>query len=311
MKKTKLNKINLKKKTKQKDYLSIELFSLVDSSQISLPLAIVGKGTGPIVTVIAAQHGNEWSGSYTCHMLYERLDPSKMNGKVIIIPIANPPAFLQKSRVNSLDHIDMNRTYGFVKKRKPTEHISSIIFENFCLKSDFVFDLHSGGPGEYFPLVESLGRDGLALAKSLNMENIFIRKKDSNSLVPNCEKHGIKAFSIEAGRALKLDYDYADKMVDGLLNFLRKVGILEGDEETIESQSVYTTKEIVPAPISGFFKPNATLGEKVKKKQKICQVTPFFKSRPKSVSSPVDGKLIYLRSEEVVSEGDSVAHIIR
>ncbi len=311
MKKIKINRINLNKTTKQKDFYNLELFNLVDSSQISLPVAIVGKGKGKIVTVIAAQHGNEWSGSYVCHKLYERLDASKMNGKVVIIPIANPPAFLQRSRVSSLDHIDMNRTYGFVKKRKPTEHIASVIFENFCLKSDYVFDLHSGGPGKYFPLVESLGRDGLALAKSLNLGHIFIRKKDTSSLVPNCEKHGVKAFSVEAGTALKIDYNYASKMVDGLINFLKEIDILEDDAQTVQKQSIYNSKVIVPAEVSGFFKSNVGLGEKVKKKQRICSITPFFKTRAKNIISPTDGRLIYLRSEEVISEGDSVAHIIR
>ncbi len=309
MKKLKLDSIDLTNKEKEKRFFRLELFNLADGSNISLPAAIVGKGSGKIVTVIAAQHGNEWNGPYACHLLYQMLDPNIMKGKVVIIPIANTPAFLQKQRVSSLDNIDMNRTYAFVKKRKPTEHLAKLIFENFCLNSDVVIDLHSGGPGEYIPLIEVLNTEDIKLAQSFNLGRVMLRQKDSNSLVPNCEKAGIKAFSIEAGRALKLNYGYASAVAGGTVNFLRTIGMIDEKPQTDFKQPVYTGKITLPAEISGFFKSKVILGDNVVEGQELCTIWPFFQPRPKKVLSPIKGNIVYLRSEEVVSEGDSIAHI--
>lgn len=309
MKKLKLDSIDLSSAQKEKRFFRLELFSLADGSTISLPAAIVGNGQGKITTVIAGQHGNEWNGPYAAHLLYQLLNPDNIVGKVLVVPIANTPAFLQKQRVSSLDNIDMNRTYAFVKKRKPTEHLAKILFESFCMNSDYVIDLHSGGPGEYTPITEVLNAEDIKLAQSLNQGRVIIRKKDSNSLVPNCYKAGIKAFSIEAGKALKLNYEYASGIANGIVNFLKTVGIVKEEPVTDFNQPVYRGKVTLPAEISGFFKSSIMLGQKVSEGQELCTIWPFFQPKPVKVLSPVGGTIIYLRAEEVVSEGDSIAHI--
>jgi len=309
MKEIKLDGLDLNSKERQKSFFRLDLFGLIDGSNISLPVAVIGQGEGKQVTIVAAQHGNEWNGSFACHLLYQLLNPAKMKGKVVMLPIANPPAFTQRARVSNLDYIDMNRTYGFVKKRKPTEHLAKIIFEKFCLTADYVLDLHSGGPGEYIPIVEVIDYENIELAKSLNLGNILIRKKDSGSLVPNCEKLVVKAFSIEAGRALKLNYDYAESLARGMMNFLKTLGVIEEAPSTTEEQNVYTGKIIMPSEISGFFKSNIKLLDKVEKGQPICTIWPFFESNAQTIISPVKGTIIYLRSDEVISQGDSICHI--
>lgn len=309
MRKIKLDCLDLSRKGEEKRFFRLDLFNLIDGSNISLPAAVIGKGNDKLVTIVAAQHGDEWNGSFACHLLYQKLDPSMMNGKIVLLPVANPPAFIQKERVSNLDFIDMNRTYGFVKKRKPTEHLAKIIFENFCINADYVIDLHSGGPGEYTPIVEIVDPERIDLAKSFNFSRILIRKKDSGSLVPNCEKLGVKAFSIEAGRALKLNYQYAEALQDGLMNFLKTVGVLKEKPATVEDQAVYAGKIIIPAEMSGFYKPSLQLAEKVKKGQEICTIWPFFHSRPQVIKSPVNGTIVYLRADEVISHGESIAHI--
>lgn len=310
MKKIEIDQIDLEIKESQKQFYKLQLLSQIDGSEISLPFAIIGKGSGKNVTIIAAQHGNEWNGAFTCQMLYQALDPEKMEGRVVLLPIANPPAFNQKSRVSSLDDIDMNRVYGFAKKRKPTEHIASTIFEEFCLKADFVIDLHSGGPGEYVPVVELIEKRRMNEAKSLNLGHLMLRKKDHGSLVPNCEKAGVGAFSIEAGQALDLRHEFAQKITDGILNFLKHVRILKDEPATKEGQKVYEKKIIFPSQISGFFKSSVELLDQVKKRQELCQIWPLFSDNPKKVTSPVDGKIIYLRRERIINNGDSIAHLV-
>ena len=55
---------------------------------------IVGKaGAGPTVGISAAIHGNEGTGSQVILDLARRIDPAKVKGRILLLPVANPPAF--------------------------------------------------------------------------------------------------------------------------------------------------------------------------------------------------------------------------
>ncbi|RJQ33383.1 MAG: hypothetical protein C4562_00535 [Actinobacteria bacterium] len=308
MRRINIGELNINQKP-VKEYFSLELFGLVDGSNISLPVALISNQDGPIVTIIAAQHGNEWNGSYVADTLYNSLILDDVVGRIIILPIANPPAFLQKGRVSSFDYIDMNRTFGFVKRRKPTEHLAKIIFEEFVLKSDYLVDLHSGGPGQYLPIVEVYNSKRIDLALSFNLDKAMVVKKDVGSIILNAEKNGVQSFSIEAGRALKINYDYAELLLKGLTNFLKATGVLKSKPVVKENQTLYKGKTVVPSTISGFFKTELKLGQKVKKGDVLAKIKPFFKSEPTEIINTTNGTVIYLRYEELISEGESIVHI--
>jgi predicted deacylase len=310
MKTVELKDINLKSKIKRKDYFRIPLMELIDGSQISLPCAIIGKGGGKVVTVVSGQHGNEWTGTYASHLLFRKLNPDDFNGLLVMLPIANPLAFRQKHRVSTIDFVDMNRVFKFVKKNKPTDHIAKVIFNDFCLNSDILIDLHGGGPGEYLPIVEVLKEEDVDLGLSLNLKNVIILKKDSGCIVSNCEGHNIKSVSVEAGKELSIDENNAEIVSSGIINLLSKYKILNKPPATLKNQTIFNKKTVVPANKTGFFTAIKSLGDNVIKGQTIGKIQPFFVGRPSLIRSPVNGKLIYLRSQRIISEGENVAHIV-
>ena len=97
-----------------KSLVRASFLKLRDGSDLSIPIASIrGERSGPQACLVAAQHGDEWNGTHLCNELFEKIDPKDVSGSIIFIPIANPPAFVEKNRVGRLDNVDMNRVYQF------------------------------------------------------------------------------------------------------------------------------------------------------------------------------------------------------
>src|SRR5579871_914000 len=71
---------------------------------LSLPVLLVrGAARGQCLVVTAGVHGDEYEGVHTILALYQGLDPARMAGDLLAVPVANPPAFWNLSRTSPLD----------------------------------------------------------------------------------------------------------------------------------------------------------------------------------------------------------------
>lgn len=294
-----------------KDLVRLRLFDLRDGSDWSVEAAIIaGRKPGPVITVVAGQHGDEWNGIFIAHRLFEELEHQDIDGTLVILPIANPYAFLQKSRMSMMDQVDMNRSYGAGGERRPTSMAANILFDEIFMKSNYVIDLHSGGPGDYIGNtgVMEQGRFGLAL--HFNTGNIIVAHKDRGTLVAAAERNSVPAFSLQLGHAAGIDYDGCEKMLNGIINFFRAVDLIAELPETVEGQQLFTDKKLLAAPDSGFVTLDVGLGDDVEAGQRIGEIEPLF-GAPIEVITAESGRVIYARSEPIISRGDSVVHLGR
>ena len=311
MKQIDIKQLNLPSWRRVKDVIRLRLFELKDGSSWSLPAAIIaGRRPGSTVTIVAGQHGDEWNGIFIAHRLFEEIEPQDLEGTLVILPIANPFAFLQKSRVGIIDQIDMNRSYGRDGERQPTILAASLLFEEICRQSGYVVDLHSGGPGSYLPNAGIAEQGRFSLALHFNTGNVIVAFKDHGTLMAACERHSVAAFAIQVGRALDVDYRASEKVVGGIVNFLRGVGLISEPPETDQNQQLFTDKQLLLAPESGFITIDVSLGDEVAAGQKAGSIEPLFKE-PIDIIAPEGGRVLYARHEAIISRGDSVIHVAK
>ena len=301
--------LNISAWRRAKDIIRLRLFDLRDGSDWSVKTAIVaGRKRGPIVTVVAGQHGDEWNGIYIAHRLFEEVEHQDLEGTLVILPIANPFAFLQKSRVSIIDQIDMNRSYGIGGERRPTMLAAATLFQEIFLKSNYIIDLHSGGPGTYIANAGVTEQGRFSSAAHFNTGNVIVAYKDHGTLVAAAERNSIPAFSLQLGHALDIDYEACDVMVDGIINFFRAVRLIPESPRTDENQQLFTDKKLLLAPDSGFVTLNVALGDDVQAGRQVGEIEPLF-GTPIDVIAPESGRVIYIRHEPIVSRGDSVIHL--
>ena len=59
---------------------------------LQIPIWVAKNGSGPTILMTGAVHGDEYEGPIVLHRLARELDPSRINGRLIIIPALNLPA---------------------------------------------------------------------------------------------------------------------------------------------------------------------------------------------------------------------------
>lgn len=287
----------------------------IDGSYVELPAAIIKGNNSRVTTIISGQHGNEWNGAYICQLVYENLEPSQLNGTLVLLPIANPVAFRQGTRVAYPDGIDMNRVWGLSRRRKSTEHLTELIFNKIILKSDYVFDLHTGGPGEYLPCVGVADDKWLELAKSLNLKYIFksedkstlVSAKSNVSMVFACKEKNIPVMLCEIGYGSSIDKRLCGQFFDGIRNFLISTNTLSGKFAKNENFRLLSKKITVSSPLSGYFESDLELGAYINSQESIGRVTAMLSKDKRIVNSINEGLLIYLRKKPIVAQGETLA----
>ena len=71
-----------------------------------IPLIVIkGEHTGPVFGINSALHGDELNGISTIFKLIEEINPKKLKGTLVLIPISNVPGYLMNQRYFS-DSID-------------------------------------------------------------------------------------------------------------------------------------------------------------------------------------------------------------
>lgn len=188
-------------------------WAVEQSNLPALPvLAAHGVRGGPTVLITGAVHGDEYEGPAAIHRLFNELDHSAFSGRVIGLPIVNPPAWRARSRVSPQDGIDLNRVFP----RPPANHVTSpsyalaeAIFGTFIQPCDVVIDLHSGGAKlVHWPMVGWYTGDETAehLARCFD-PNLHPWLIPDRAGVLSCEARrvGKVALGVEWGGGAKLD----------------------------------------------------------------------------------------------------------
>ncbi len=297
-----------------KKTFQLEISSLFDGSPISVPCGVVSNGEGPKICILSGQHGNEWNGIYASQRFFKNLDEGSIKGTIITLPITNPLAFNEKSRVSSIDHIDLNRTFSNRARSKPTKYLGKALLENIISKMDYVIDIHTGGPGEYSPHVTVASEEDSELASKLLFPAILrddlIKEGCSEGSLENSSlNEEFTDLTIEAGYQRNIDQDHIDRILDGLQNFFKYLEVLEGESKSIEFET-HREKQMVKSTTSGFFEPAVELGDQVEAGDVIGKVENLLEGE-EQIESPNSGKILYLRRERVVAEGENLVHLVR
>ncbi|HEY0419733.1 MAG TPA: succinylglutamate desuccinylase/aspartoacylase family protein, partial [Acetobacteraceae bacterium] len=135
----------------------VRLFHSVHSSAygfIPIPIVVLKNGDGPTAVFISGNHGDEYEGQVALCNLAKSLDPARITGRVIILPMANFPAGVAGRRTSPIDDGNLNRSFPGNPDGTVTQQIAFWIESELLPMADIVVDLHSGGSSlNYVPTV--------------------------------------------------------------------------------------------------------------------------------------------------------------
>ena len=99
----------------------------------------------PSLLMMAGNHGDEYEGELSLARLIRALDPSRIRGRLTILPIANAPAVRAARRCSPLDGGNLNRAFPGSPDGTPTSRLAHFLESYLFPRHDVVFDIHSGG----------------------------------------------------------------------------------------------------------------------------------------------------------------------
>jgi predicted deacylase len=112
---------------------------------IPIPIASIRNGDGPVMLIMAGNHGDEYEGQIIVSQLIREIQPQMVRGQLILLPMANFPAAEAGLRTSPLDEGNLNRTFPGNPAGTPTELIADYIEHTLLARADYLVDLHSGG----------------------------------------------------------------------------------------------------------------------------------------------------------------------
>lgn len=196
-----------------------------------VPVIIVrGEGNGPTLGLTAAVHGDELNGISTIFKLIEEVNPKKLNGNLVLVPIVNVPGYLMNQRRFS-DNIDLNR----VMPGAPTGKASDIYVHHFIQKIvrkfDYLLDLHTASHGRVNSLylrADLENEETRTLAYLQNPQIIVQKYDDDKTLRGWANDNGIPCITIEIGNPNAFQHALIDETLDGIVNTMKYLKMLKG-----------------------------------------------------------------------------------
>lgn len=282
---------------------------------ISVPtpvLVVHGSTPGPTVCLTAAVHGDELNGiEVVRHVMYD-LDPQKLTGTVIGVPIVNLQGFRRASRY-LLDRRDLNRYFPGRDGGSSASRIAYSFFTQVVSHCNVLVDLHTGSfrRTNLPQLRADLTRPEIAeLTDKLGAVVVLQSRGAKGSLRRAAMDAGIPAVTVEAGEPLHVGEDAVKQGVRSIETLLHKMDMYaQRGLWARKTAPVYYRARWVRASNGGILMSQVLLGERVKKGQVLGTVTDPITNVVRKIKAPMDSQVIGMALNQVMLPGFAAYHL--
>lgn len=303
-----------------KKFGRLQVATLPDGSVVDVPIALVcGQKKEPRLWLQAATHGDELDGVYAAINVLNELDEKKLQGTIVVIPVANTLAFRSLLRVAPIDYKDMNRIWntsvenvGYVSAY--SEIVAQKILEQLhAFDPDYLIDLHGGGRSvnlvpyvEYALAGKSGDKKAENLAKATRMRVIWrnkdIRFKGALSFLMSSK--GIPSIVIESGGPGGIE-DRSSRVFEAILNCMSHLSMIPSRAGEEPTERIFVEKgNWIRPKISGIWHQLCESGSIVTKGQVLARISDVFGETIETITAPVDGIVIGIRTGGLVRIGE-------
>jgi predicted deacylase len=282
-------------------------------------------GAGPTILLTGANHGDEYEGSVALMRLMREISPDRLNGRLIIIPGLNFPAFLNGTRTSPIDKGNLNRVFPGKRNGTPTEMIAHYIESELMPRADCALDFHAGGSTmNYLPMLFVVTpTDEIAREKTERMIEAFAAPRvlnmgalESDQMIGSAaRRHGAFFMTGEFGGGGTVSLDGLAIVERGIRGVLKALGVMVGPPLSAPPSSIkrytFRPEHYVFAPIPGIFEPACRLGDEVRVGQLAGLIYDPYRPwlPPEQVAFNAEGLTVMQRTYARVDAGDCLAHL--
>lgn len=292
--------------------LSWSATELFEGVPVSTPVLVInGALPGPTLCLTAAVHGDELNGIEMVRRVMHDLDPSRVSGAVIGVPIVNVQGFRRGSRYLP-DRRDLNRYFPGRPNGSAASRIAHSFFTNVISRCDALVDLHTGSfERANLPQIRADLRnpDVMTLTQGFGSMVILHSTPASGTLRHAATLAGIPAVTLEAGGPSQLELNEVKLGVKGIETLVNTLGMVRKMRLWGEPEPVYYRSSWVRADNGGILLGNVSLGSTVRKGDLLGTITDPMNNARTELRSPYSGRVIGMARNQVVMPGFAAFHV--
>ncbi len=292
--------------------LSWTATELFDGVPVSTPILVVnGTLAGPTLCLTAAVHGDELNGIEMVRRVMHNLDPEKLSGAVLGVPIVNLQGFRRGSRYLP-DRRDLNRFFPGNPTGSSASRIAHSFFTEIVAHCDALIDLHTGSfERANLPQLRADLRnpDVVTLTQGFGATVILHSEPAEGTLRFAATAAGIPAVTLEAGGPSELELAEVKHGVKGIETLLNTLGMVKRIRLWGEAEPVYYRSTWVRANRGGILLADVILGSTVRRGDLLGTITDPMNNASTKLYSPYSGRIIGMAKNQVVMPGFAVFHV--
>jgi predicted deacylase len=304
---------------------------LPDGAEVSIPIVVIkGQRPGPTLYLQAGLHGDEVTGIQILTSTIGRMNPDAARGTIIAVPVANPLAYITRSRGYALEErgpIDLNRIFPGSEHGLSSERIAYYLFTRFVSTADLTVDIHSALSGcDIYPFTYIDPDDDESktlqlrtrLARALGTPMVYHKARGSKlgtsamtgSIATQADAVGKPVLSLEMGESGRVSAHRIEGAVSGVMNMMRAYGVLDGEAFEQPEQTRFSHIAVVHSEHAGLLTSKVELGQKVEPGQALAAVTDPMSGRRWDVTATAAGTVLRLMRMSPIGTGAEVAWVV-
>jgi len=287
--------------------LALPLPEKYSCAPLYMPIKVIhGKKEGPCLVILSVLKGTELNGLEITHRISASLDPAKISGTIITVPVVNvyglthyPATLPSGDNLSDCFPGKENGSYG--------ERIAHIVTHEILKKADYAIELQTGGlnhnilPQIYCNFDNIKAKE---LAKVFQAPVVTDVSVKSNSLRTTTEDLQIPLLVYQAGEAMRFDETAINLGYEGVINVMRYVNILQKAPQKEMNPIFSRDEDWILAPKGGILHSNIPLGSTIKKGDVIGTIKdPFGVDALESVKSRSEGIIVGINTIPLIHEG--------
>ena len=280
-------------------------------SQPTPVLVVNGANAGPTLCLTGAVHGDELNGIEIIRRTMYDLDPEKLSGRVVGIPIVNLPGFQQGSRYLP-DRRDLNRHFPGSPDGSLADRIAYSLFENIIRRCNMLVDIHTGSlKRTNLPQLRAdmNNPDVATLTQGFDRMAVVHSSGSSGMLRTAAVEAGITTVTMEAGESHRIQEHQIEAGVNSLTSLMERQGMISRMFVWSDPEPIYYDSDWIRAQHGGILFSDVELGARVSEGEILGYVADPITNAQYPIRSSSSGRVIGMAVDQVVMAGFAAYHI--
>ena len=280
-------------------------------SQITPVLVVNGVNQGPTLCLTGAVHGDELNGIEIVRRSMYDLNPEKLSGRVIGVPIVNLTGFQQGSRYLP-DRRDLNRHFPGSPGGTLADRVAHSLFTNVIRHCDMLVDIHTGSlKRTNLPQLRADMNDPAVaeMTRSFDRMAVVHSSGSEGMLRTAANQNGITTVTMEAGESHRIQEHQIEAGVNSLTSLMEKQGMISRMFVWGDPEPVYYDSDWIRAPNGGILFSDVELGDTVNQGEILGYVADPITNAQHPIRATLDGRIIGMAVDQVVMAGFAAYHV--